>query len=69
MLQTRWVHSLVLDSTLFSNVEKFNSKLDTETCLLNSQMYIVYMGERKHSDPSLVVDSHHNVLATVLGTR
>ncbi|KAJ8632440.1 hypothetical protein MRB53_025776 [Persea americana] len=31
-------------------------------------MYIVYMGGRKHSDPSLVVDSHHNVLATVLGT-
>ncbi|RWR87684.1 subtilisin-like protein protease SBT3.8 isoform X2 [Cinnamomum micranthum f. kanehirae] len=33
-----------------------------------NKMYIVYMGERKHSDPSLVVDSHHNVLATVLGT-
>ncbi|XXG76250.1 hypothetical protein AAC387_Pa08g0639 [Persea americana] len=35
--------------------------------LINSQSYIVYMGERKHSDPSLVVDSHHTILATVLG--
>ncbi|RWR87695.1 subtilisin-like protein protease SBT3.9 isoform X1 [Cinnamomum micranthum f. kanehirae] len=32
-----------------------------------SKSYIVYMGERKHSDPSLVVDSHHTILATVLG--
>ncbi|KAJ8632447.1 hypothetical protein MRB53_025783 [Persea americana] len=32
-----------------------------------TKSYIVYMGERKHSDPSLVVDSHHAKLATVLG--
>ncbi|XXG76239.1 hypothetical protein AAC387_Pa08g0637 [Persea americana] len=32
-----------------------------------TKSYVVYMGERKHSDPSLVVDSHHTMLATVLG--
>ncbi|RWR87704.1 Peptidase S8/S53 domain-containing protein [Cinnamomum micranthum f. kanehirae] len=33
----------------------------------NPSPIFVYMGERKHSDPSLVVDSHHTILATVLG--
>lgn len=25
------------------------------------------MGQRQHDDPAVVVDSHHNVLASVLG--
>jgi hypothetical protein len=31
------------------------------------QLYIVYMGEKKHDDPSMVTASHHDVLASVLG--
>ncbi|RWR87687.1 Peptidase S8/S53 domain-containing protein [Cinnamomum micranthum f. kanehirae] len=46
----------------------YQQHLSTASQNAANKMYIVYMGERKHSDPSLVVDSHHNVLATVLGT-
>jgi hypothetical protein len=31
------------------------------------QLYIVYMGQKKHDDPSVVTASHHDVLASVLG--
>ena len=32
-----------------------------------SQLYIVYMGEKKHDDPSVVTASHHDILTSVLG--
>ncbi|RWR87690.1 subtilisin-like protein protease SBT3.9 isoform X1 [Cinnamomum micranthum f. kanehirae] len=41
--------------------------LSTASENAESKVYIVYMGERQHSDPSLVVDSHHTMLANVLG--
>ncbi|KAJ8650262.1 hypothetical protein MRB53_003285 [Persea americana] len=34
-----------------------------------SNVHIVYMGQRQHDDPAVVVDSHHNVLASVLGSK
>ncbi|TVU32628.1 hypothetical protein EJB05_24368, partial [Eragrostis curvula] len=33
----------------------------------SSKLYIVYMGEKQHDDPSVVTASHHDVLASVLG--
>ncbi|XXG76247.1 hypothetical protein AAC387_Pa08g0639 [Persea americana] len=45
----------------------YQQNLSTASENAQSKSYIVYMGERKHSDPSLVVDSHHTILATVLG--
>ncbi|RWR80841.1 subtilisin-like protein protease SBT3.3 [Cinnamomum micranthum f. kanehirae] len=34
-----------------------------------SKVHIVYMGERQHSDPSVVEDSHHRMLADLLGSK
>ncbi|RLM78048.1 subtilisin-like protease SBT3.3 [Panicum miliaceum] len=35
----------------------------------SSKLYIVYMGQKKHDDPSVVTASHHDVLASVLGSK
>ncbi|CAM0953626.1 unnamed protein product [Alopecurus aequalis] len=35
----------------------------------SSKLYIVYMGEKKHADPSVVTASHHDVLTSVLGSK
>ncbi|KAL6848472.1 hypothetical protein ACP4OV_021766 [Aristida adscensionis] len=35
----------------------------------SSKLYIVYMGEKKHDDPSVVTASHHNLLESVLGSK
>ncbi|KAF0891567.1 hypothetical protein E2562_010561, partial [Oryza meyeriana var. granulata] len=32
-------------------------------------LYIVYLGERKHDDADLITDSHHEMLASVLGSK
>ncbi|KAJ8632445.1 hypothetical protein MRB53_025781 [Persea americana] len=45
----------------------YQQHLSTASENAESKVYIVYMGERQHSDPSLVVDSHHTMLANVLG--
>ncbi|XP_066323403.1 subtilisin-like protease SBT3.9 [Miscanthus floridulus] len=37
--------------------------------LASSKVYIVYMGEKEHDDPSMVTTSHHDVLASVLGSK
>uniref|UniRef100_A0ACD5ZAA8 Uncharacterized protein n=1 Tax=Avena sativa TaxID=4498 RepID=A0ACD5ZAA8_AVESA len=33
------------------------------------KLYIVYMGEKKHDDPSVVTASHHGMLTSVLGSN
>uniref|UniRef100_A0ACD5ZYN6 Uncharacterized protein n=1 Tax=Avena sativa TaxID=4498 RepID=A0ACD5ZYN6_AVESA len=35
----------------------------------STKLYIVYMGEKKHDDPSVVTASHHDVLTSVLGSK
>ncbi|PNT66317.1 hypothetical protein BRADI_3g10058v3 [Brachypodium distachyon] len=35
----------------------------------SSKLYIVYMGEKKHDDPTMVTASHHDVLTIVLGSK
>ncbi|TVU32627.1 hypothetical protein EJB05_24367, partial [Eragrostis curvula] len=35
----------------------------------SSKLYIVYMGEKQHDDPSVVTASHHDVLTSVLGSK
>ncbi|GFS44535.1 subtilase family protein [Actinidia rufa] len=34
-----------------------------------TSVHIVYLGERQHEDPQLVTDSHHDMLATVVGSK
>uniref|UniRef100_A0ACD6ADZ6 Uncharacterized protein n=1 Tax=Avena sativa TaxID=4498 RepID=A0ACD6ADZ6_AVESA len=34
----------------------------------SSKIYIVYMGEKKHDDPSMVTASHHDILTSVFGS-
>uniref|UniRef100_A0A0D9W1W8 Subtilisin-like protease n=1 Tax=Leersia perrieri TaxID=77586 RepID=A0A0D9W1W8_9ORYZ len=33
------------------------------------KIYIIYLGEREHDDADVVTDSHHDMLATVLGSK
>ncbi|KAL6841237.1 hypothetical protein ACP4OV_028755 [Aristida adscensionis] len=35
----------------------------------SSKLYIVYMGEKKHDDPSVVTASHHDILASVFESK
>uniref|UniRef100_A0A453QRT5 Subtilisin-like protease n=1 Tax=Aegilops tauschii subsp. strangulata TaxID=200361 RepID=A0A453QRT5_AEGTS len=35
----------------------------------SSKLYIVYMGEKKHDDPSVVTASHHDMLTSVFGSK
>ncbi|XP_051227234.1 subtilisin-like protease SBT3.8 [Lolium perenne] len=35
----------------------------------SSKLYIVYMGDKKHDDPSVVTASHHDALTSVLGSK
>ncbi|VAI56775.1 unnamed protein product [Triticum turgidum subsp. durum] len=35
----------------------------------SSKLYIVYMGEKKHDDPSMVTASHHDILTSVFGSK
>ncbi|XP_044442044.1 subtilisin-like protease SBT3.9 [Triticum aestivum] len=35
----------------------------------SSKLYIVYMGEKKHDDPSVVTASHHDILTSVFGSK
>ncbi|CAM0149431.1 unnamed protein product [Urochloa decumbens] len=33
------------------------------------KLYIAYLGDKKHDDPSLVAASHHEMLSTILGSK
>ncbi|KAL6853832.1 hypothetical protein ACP4OV_019861 [Aristida adscensionis] len=33
------------------------------------KLYIAYLGEKKHDDPTLVTASHHELLSTILGSK
>ncbi|KAF2944141.1 hypothetical protein DAI22_02g119300 [Oryza sativa Japonica Group] len=35
----------------------------------STKLYIVYMGEKKHDDPSMVTASHHDALTFVIGSK
>nr|BAJ96317.1 predicted protein [Hordeum vulgare subsp. vulgare] len=35
----------------------------------SSKIYIVYLGEKKHDDPSMVTASHHDILTSVFGSK
>jgi hypothetical protein len=39
----------------------------TSAISLKFQIYIVYMGEKKHDDPAVVSASHHHTLTSILG--
>uniref|UniRef100_A0A0D9ZGK7 Inhibitor I9 domain-containing protein n=1 Tax=Oryza glumipatula TaxID=40148 RepID=A0A0D9ZGK7_9ORYZ len=35
----------------------------------SKKIYIVYLGERRHDDADVVTGSHHDMLASVLGSK
>ncbi|KAL1223196.1 Subtilisin-like protease SBT3.16 [Cardamine amara subsp. amara] len=35
----------------------------------DSQIYTVHLGQRKHDDPNLVTESHHDILGPLLGSK
>ncbi|XP_066165541.1 subtilisin-like protease SBT3.10 [Oryza sativa Japonica Group] len=44
------------------------------SCVVGQQsqfkkIYIIYLGERRHDDPDIVTGSHHDMLASVLGSK
>ncbi|WCJ26664.1 Subtilisin-like protease SBT3.3 [Euphorbia peplus] len=34
-----------------------------------SNVHIVYLGEKQHHDPKLITDSHHDILANIVGSK
>ncbi|TVU32630.1 hypothetical protein EJB05_24370, partial [Eragrostis curvula] len=42
---------------------------DSHSVRIPVALYIVYMGEKQHDDPSVVTASHHDVLASVFGSQ
>lgn len=57
-LRTAFTCALLLATVLFPLSAHASSKL-----------YIVYMGDKKHNDPTVVTASHHDVLTSVLGSK
>ncbi|OEL17890.1 Subtilisin-like protease SBT3.9, partial [Dichanthelium oligosanthes] len=57
------------------NVPKIALLISMTKCVLTQffvsrfQLYIVYMGEKNHDDPSVVTASHHDVLTSLLGSK
>nr|GMD58534.1 subtilisin-like protease SBT3.5 isoform X1 [Ipomoea batatas] len=43
--------------------------LNPTSALLETKVYIVYMGARQHDDIELITSTHHDMLATVLGSH
>ncbi|XP_059662114.1 subtilisin-like protease SBT3.5 isoform X1 [Cornus florida] len=41
----------------------------TTQLVAKSNVHIVYLGERQHNDPNLITDSHHDMLATIIGSK
>ncbi|KAH7560847.1 hypothetical protein ACOSQ2_016949 [Xanthoceras sorbifolium] len=39
------------------------------TASSNSKVHIVYLGETQHNDPELITKSHHDMLASVVGSK
>ncbi|KAM3333090.1 hypothetical protein ACQJBY_028291 [Aegilops geniculata] len=60
-----------------SSPQRFSAYVLLFLCLMISisrgygsqKLYIVYLGEKKHDDPSLVTASHHDMLTTILGSK
>ncbi|KAJ0095692.1 hypothetical protein Patl1_17063 [Pistacia atlantica] len=48
---------IIMQSLMLTNVEA------------KSNVHIVYLGERQHDDPKVVTDSHHEMLATIIGSK
>ncbi|XP_022738520.1 subtilisin-like protease SBT3.8 [Durio zibethinus] len=55
--------------TLFILLVLIAEGLMTTKVEAKSNVYIVYLGERQLDDPKLVTDSHHDLLASVVGSK
>ncbi|XWS50190.1 hypothetical protein CRYUN_Cryun12cG0067800 [Craigia yunnanensis] len=55
--------------TLFILLVLNGEGLKTTKVEAKSNVHIVYLGERQLNDPKLVTDSHHDLLATIVGSK
>ncbi|XP_043695404.1 subtilisin-like protease SBT3.9 [Telopea speciosissima] len=60
------LHFQVIIALFFLNLHCWNSHIFAET---TTNVYIVYMGEKQHENPAIAVKSHHDMLATLLGSK
>ncbi|XP_043714931.1 subtilisin-like protease SBT3.9 [Telopea speciosissima] len=56
-----------ISAFFFLNLYYWNSLTFAETTTTN--VYIVYLGAKKHEDPTATLKSHHDMLATLLGSK
>lgn len=52
---------------LFLLERKKSARTFEQSLLIHGQVHIVYLGARKQDDPALETDSHHDILASILG--
>ncbi|RVW91681.1 Subtilisin-like protease SBT3.3 [Vitis vinifera] len=63
-------HLLMILLVLFLAQQYFHRSLSfVEGLETTSNVYIVYMGEKKHEDPATIKKSHHEMLSTLLGSK
>ncbi|XP_019195112.1 PREDICTED: subtilisin-like protease SBT3.10 [Ipomoea nil] len=62
-------NELILFSFFFVCLLVFQNALVYTSALSEPKVYIVYMGARHHDDVDLITSTHHDMLATVLGSK
>ncbi|XP_019195101.1 PREDICTED: subtilisin-like protease SBT3.9 [Ipomoea nil] len=62
-------NELILFSFFFVCLLVFQNALVYTSALSESKVYIVYMGARQHDDVDRITSTHHDMLATVLGSK
>nr|GMD55067.1 subtilisin-like protease SBT3.9 [Ipomoea batatas] len=62
-------NELILFSFFFVCLLVFQNALVYTSALSEPKVYIVYMGARQHDDVDLITSTHHDMLATVLGSQ
>ncbi|XP_031115642.1 subtilisin-like protease SBT3.6 [Ipomoea triloba] len=62
-------NELIVFSFFFVCLLVFQNALVYTSALSEPKVYIVYMGARQHDDVDLITSTHHDMLATALGSR
>ncbi|XP_062074032.1 subtilisin-like protease SBT3.3 isoform X1 [Humulus lupulus] len=44
-------------------------RMATMVAAKTNNIHIVYLGEKKHHDPDLITDCHHDLLAKIVGSK
>lgn len=45
----------------------YRNRIEEIISYVQLQVHIVYLGEKQHDDPKLITNSHHEMLADVVG--